>query len=80
MVHIPCQASRTIYVPTNGLRVAILIQDHEHTHTHPILPPVNASIQDKNDYKECVRAAGPLKATVQTVENGEVVTYMSFLR
>ena len=70
MVHIPCQASRTIYVPTNGLRIGILIQDHEHPHTHPILPLTKASIQEKNDYKECVRAAGALKATVQSVENG----------
>ena len=65
MVHHECRATRTIYIPVDdSLRMACIVPNHKHPHSHPILPSVKVSRELKDQYVKAIRAAGIAGNTV----------------
>ena len=52
--------------------MACIVPNHEHPHSHPVLPASKASRDIKDLYRSCVEAAGVIGSTVQSVENGTI--------
>ncbi|KAJ8095605.1 hypothetical protein PM082_023011 [Marasmius tenuissimus] len=70
MVKHQCKAHRTIYVPLDtSIRMACIVYKVNQPHTHPTLPLSKPSKVAMALYTKCVRAAGTVGATVQSVEN-----------
>jgi hypothetical protein len=70
IVNHPCQAQRTVYIPTDSsLRVALVVHKNV-PHNHPMPRIDKASFETKAAYRKCVEAAGILGATVQKVDEG----------
>ncbi|KAJ6518252.1 hypothetical protein C8R47DRAFT_1031643 [Mycena vitilis] len=70
MIHHACTAYMTIYVPVDtSLRMACVVFDPAKPHSHPMPPMTKVSLDAKESYRRCVRAAGILGTTVQKVDD-----------
>ncbi|KAJ7133074.1 hypothetical protein C8R44DRAFT_730272 [Mycena epipterygia] len=73
IVNRPCEATRTIYVPVDpSIRKAIIVHPTNTTHNHPMPALTKASFELKASYRECIKAAGCVGATVAKVENADI--------
>ncbi|KAJ6475510.1 hypothetical protein C8R45DRAFT_1102787 [Mycena sanguinolenta] len=71
IIHHECPARRTTYVPLVAtVRTALIIHPHNTAHNHPMPSLKKLSLQVKESYRNCVRAAGCVAATVKKVDNG----------
>jgi hypothetical protein len=69
--HRGCTASRRIYIPLDtSIRMAVVIPNHLHPHSHPMPLFIKLSHDVKIKYAELIHAAGLLGATVKKVDNG----------
>lgn len=71
VVHRGCFAERTIYVPIDPSVRKALIVHHDIPHNHPMPALKKASFELKEAYRQCVRMAGTVGATVSKVDNGK---------
>ncbi|KAJ7719563.1 hypothetical protein B0H16DRAFT_1795087 [Mycena metata] len=70
MLHHPCKTYMTIYVPLDSsLRMACVTFNPAKPHTHPMGPMTKITLDVKEAYRKCVRAAGVLGTTVQRVDD-----------
>ncbi|KAJ7917410.1 hypothetical protein B0H13DRAFT_2269491 [Mycena leptocephala] len=70
MIHHPCPAYMTIYVPLDSsLRMACVVFDPGRPHSHPMSPMTKLSLNYEETYRKCVRATGILGTTVQKVDD-----------
>ncbi|KAJ7804189.1 hypothetical protein B0H13DRAFT_2687480 [Mycena leptocephala] len=70
MIHHPCPAYMTIYVPLDSsLRMACVVFDPGCPHSHPMSPMTKLSLNYEETYRKCVRATGILGTTVQKVDD-----------
>jgi hypothetical protein len=77
MIHHTCHAYMTIYVPLDpDLRMACVTFDPAKPHTHPMGPTTKITLDIKEKYRKCVRAAGVLGTTVQKVDDGKQYFHM----
>lgn len=78
MIHHPCPAYMTIYVPLDSsLRMACVVFDPGRPHSHPMSPMTKLSLNYEETYRKCVRATGILGTTVQKVDDGKRVFRIS---
>lgn len=76
MVHRPCEAERSIFVPVdNSLRMAVMVPNHKKPHNHPIPTTTKASYDAKALYRDSITVTGVLGATVRKVDNGKEILY-----
>ncbi|KAJ7333283.1 hypothetical protein DFH08DRAFT_966118 [Mycena albidolilacea] len=70
MIHHTCHAYMMIYVPLDpDLCMACVTFDTAKLHTHPMGPMTKISLNIKEKYRKCVRAAGVLGTTAQKVDD-----------
>ncbi|KAJ7105814.1 hypothetical protein C8R44DRAFT_886280 [Mycena epipterygia] len=61
----PCEATRTVCVPVDpSTRKAIIVRPTNTPHNHPMPALTKASFELKASYRECIKAAGCVGATV----------------
>ncbi|KAJ7182716.1 hypothetical protein C8R43DRAFT_868399 [Mycena crocata] len=65
----PCDAKRSIYVPTDSSILKVLIVNNNTGHNHPMPTLKKASLSVKQKYRQCVTAIGCVGATVSKVDN-----------
>ncbi|KAL0947450.1 hypothetical protein HGRIS_013557 [Hohenbuehelia grisea] len=69
MVHHTCPAKRKIFVlcdPT--IRIAVVVPDHEHPHSHPVFPPAKTPFDVAAMFRQCVEALGVADVTTGSLE------------
>ncbi|KAJ7466644.1 hypothetical protein B0H11DRAFT_1869800 [Mycena galericulata] len=64
-----CEATRTIYVPTDPSILKVLIVHNKTGHNHPMPALTKASFGHKDTYRQCIEANGVLGATVAKIDN-----------
>ncbi|KAJ7467353.1 hypothetical protein B0H11DRAFT_2046863 [Mycena galericulata] len=64
-----CEATRTIYVPTDPSILKVLIVHNKTGHNHPMPTLTKASFGHKDTYRQCIEANGVLGATVAKIDN-----------
>ncbi|KAJ7670029.1 hypothetical protein DFH06DRAFT_1321054 [Mycena polygramma] len=65
----PCDAQRTIFVPTDSSILKVLIVHNATGHNHPMPALTKVSFGHKDTYRQCIKANGVLGATVAKVDN-----------
>ncbi|KAJ7922381.1 hypothetical protein B0H13DRAFT_2655645 [Mycena leptocephala] len=65
----PCNALRTIYVPTNPSILKVLVVHNNTGHNHPMPTLTKASFGHKDTYLGLIEANGVLGATVAKIDN-----------
>ncbi|KAJ7191167.1 hypothetical protein B0H12DRAFT_1172358, partial [Mycena haematopus] len=69
IVHRPCEARRTIYVPLDSsIRKALIIHGSS-AHNHPMPVLKKASFGVRKSYRQCIKGSGCVAATVAKVDN-----------
>jgi hypothetical protein len=68
MIRRPCTAYMTIYMPVDpNMRLACVVLDPSRPYTHPMPPLAELTLDVDKVYRKCVRAAGVLGTTVQSI-------------
>ncbi|KAJ7743687.1 hypothetical protein DFH07DRAFT_964017 [Mycena maculata] len=65
----PCDAVRTIFVPTDPSIFKVLIVHNTTGHNHPMPTLTKVSFSHKETYRQCIEANGVLGASVAKIDN-----------
>ncbi|KAJ7455398.1 hypothetical protein FB451DRAFT_1515958, partial [Mycena latifolia] len=66
-----CNATRSIYVPTDSSIRKALIVNNQTGHNHPMPALTKVSFGAKETYRQCIKANGALGATVSKIDNAQ---------